>query len=293
MDELLLDAERRHGIRAADGLQIVGLGRLATRPFDPAMALLILPVGAAQDPGSGFDPPSLPGRSARGSDPVTLLRRLYPADHPVLGFGDESDTTLAEIDTIALPVLLPALEWQAAITSPHALPWLAARLRAADGCPWDREQDHRTLRRFLIEETYEVYDALEHGSTPQLAEELGDLLLQIVLHAQYGAEAGTFDLTDVYAGIMAKIVRRHPHVFGDIEAATTQDVVRNWESIKATERADAAGVAKPDDPDMPAAFAGLSRSLPSLAYADEMQQRAAGLGYDWPDLAGVIDKIEE
>jgi MazG family protein len=166
------------------------------------------------------------------------------------------------------------------------------RLRQPDGCPWDREQDHRTLKPFLLEETYEVYDALDGGATPELAEELGDLLLQIVLHAQYAAEAGVFDLSDVQRGITAKIISRHPHVFGDVQADTAAEVMRNWEQIKADERA-AGGDSRVPDPEMPAAFKGLSRSLPALAYADEMQGRAASLGYDWPDLEGVIDKIAE
>ena len=196
---------------------------------------------------------------------------------------------------------MPPLLGEANLASPHGLPWLAARLRAPDGCPWDREQDHLSLRKFLLEETYEVYDALEDGSTPALAEELGDLLLQIVLHAQYAAEAGVFDLTDVHRSIMAKIVRRHPHVFGDVVASSAGEVLRNWETIKAGERADAdrsrRGACRPREraarPGMPAAFAGLSRSLPALAYAQEMQERAASLGYDWPDVEGVIDKLEE
>ena len=107
----------------------------------------------------------------------------------------------------------------------------------AGGCPWDREQDHLSLRKFLLEETYEVYDALEAGSSPKLAEELGDLLLQIILHAQYAAEDGVFDMTDVHREVMAKIVRRHPHVFGDVVANSAADVIRNWEQIKAGERA--------------------------------------------------------
>ena len=135
-----------------------------------------------------------------------------------------------------------------------------------------------------------MYDALEGGSTPDLAEELGDLLLQIVLHAQYGAEAGVFDLADVYAAVTTKIIRRHPHVFADAEAHTAGDVLRNWEQIKAAERAAEGQAGMPTkkvrDASMPAAFAGLSKSLPALAYADEMQSRAAALGYDWPDLEG-------
>jgi MazG family protein len=170
-----------------------------------------------------------------------------------------------------------------------------ARLRAPGGCPWDREQDHASLRPFLLEEAYEVYDALEGGATPALAEELGDLWLQIVLHAQHAAEAGVFDLSDVERSIMTKIVRRHPHVFGDGAARTSAEVTRAWEDIKADERAatDRGGAAPTASPDMPAAFAGLSRSLPALMYANEMQERAAGLGYDWPDIEGVIDKVAE
>jgi tetrapyrrole methylase family protein/MazG family protein len=278
----------RHAVDLADGLQIVPLDRLAGRPFDPGMALLLLPPAA-----SGQTRTTLPGRHGHGDDPLALLRRLYPADHPVLGDGRAATvSTVALPDLVAGPHLLPALGDIANVASPYGLAWLVARLRQPDGCPWDREQDHLTLRPFLLEETYEVYDALEDGSTPGLAEELGDLLLQIVLHAQYGAEAGVFDLADVQRSVTAKIIRRHPHVFGDAVAETASDVMRNWEQLKAAERARHPRVAAAGE-DMPAAFAGLSRSLPALAYADEMQGRAASLGYDWPDVEGVIDKVAE
>jgi MazG family protein len=177
------------------------------------------------------------------------------------------------------------------------------RLRGPQGCPWDREQTLRTLRPYVLEETYEVLEAIDAGDPGEHCEELGDLLLQIVLHAQYAAEEGVFDLADVQRAITTKIIRRHPHVFGDVKAETADDVVRNWEQLKAAERdaqaaerdAQAAGAEATHLPsaDMPPAFAGLSRSLPALAYADEMQARAASLGYDWPDLEGVIDKIAE
>jgi tetrapyrrole methylase family protein/MazG family protein len=302
MQEILEEIERRHGSPIGDGLQIVGRDALLRRPVDPGMALLIVADGHAHEGRSTFDPVVLPGRDAHGADELALLRRLYPAHHPVLSVADAPDTTLAELEGSRIgrdSLLLPAVRPEEALASPHGLPWLVARLRAPDGCPWDREQDHRTLRKFLLEETYEVYDALERGSTPQLAEELGDLLLQVVLHAQYAAEAGVFDLADVHRSIMAKIVRRHPHVFGDVQADTAQQVIRNWEAIKATERAIGSRPAEGEepssavDPEMPAAFAGLSRALPALAYAHEMQERAAGLGYDWQDLEGVLDKIEE
>jgi tetrapyrrole methylase family protein/MazG family protein len=181
------------------------------------------------------------------------------------------------------------------------MPWIADRLRWPDGCPWDLEQTHQSLRKHLLEETYEVYDALERGATPALAEELGDLYLQIVLHAQLAAEAGVFDLADVQAALSRKVIRRHPHVFGDAVAETAADVLRQWERIKAVERADAAadaGGAGPDARDgaKPApkgALDGISGSLPALAASQEMQERAAAIGYDWPDIEGVLAKVAE
>lgn len=326
MNELL--AGLIHGIseryrwQPSDGLQVVTADALAQRPFDSGMPLLILPgrVGTTDADGAdeeAYPPAALPGRHGHGAAPVDLLRRLYPADHPVLDPAGSDDRSVSDLDggMLESPRFLPALSPQLWLAGPFGLPWLAARLRAPDGCPWDREQDHRSLLPFLLEETYELYDAVESGASDRIAEELGDLLLQVVLHAQYGAEAGAFDLSDVYRGIMSKIIRRHPHVFGDVKATTSQEVSRNWEAIKATERADAAaaraaapggdsagggntadgrkGSADPAGPDMPEAFAGLSRSLPALVYASEMQERAAAQGYDWPDLEGVIDKIAE
>jgi len=287
-DPVLAELLTRAGVDPADGLQVVALDRLAARAFDPGLALLLLP-------GSGGDDAILPGRHGHGADPVALMQHLYPPDHPVVSIANDMTVGTADAGILAAgPHLVPALTGVANVAGAFGLPWLVDRLRQPDGCPWDREQDHLTLRPFLLEETYEVYDALEGGSTSKLAEELGDLLLQIVLHAQYAAEAGVFDLADVQAAITSKIIRRHPHVFGDVQAHTAGEVMRNWEQLKAAERADTGAEARThDDPAMPAAFAGLSRSLPALAYADEMQGRAASLGYDWPDLEGVIDKIAE
>jgi tetrapyrrole methylase family protein/MazG family protein len=337
LEDALRDLERRLGVRPGDGLQVAGTTALARRPVDPGWPLLILgpsvpapadaPASAPADAPAparapaassparapaasspstaAFDPIVLPGRQAHGADPATILRALYPPDHPVVGLAGGRDTTVAEFGALAASTpgawYVPPLIGQANLASPHSLPWLVARLRAPDGCPWDREQTHQSLRRHLLEEAYEVYDALEAGSTAALADELGDLLLQVVLHAEYAAEAGVFDLTDVYRSIMAKIVRRHPHVFGDVEARTVGEVLRNWETIKAGERADRAATDEGTvgasgagaGAGMPEAFAGLSRSLPALAYAQEMQDRAASLGYDWPDVEGVLDKLEE
>jgi tetrapyrrole methylase family protein/MazG family protein len=285
MDELLNQVEARFGVTAADGLQLLSAHALVARPFDPGMALVIVP-------GKSEAATPIPGRAAHGASAAGMLRALYPADHqvhPMLGGQPATIGTITDSALAADAHFVPALDPLANSASPYALPWLVARLRAPDGCPWDREQDHMSLRKFLLEETYEVYDALEAGSTPQLAEELGDLLLQIVLHAQYGAEDGVFDMADVHRAVVAKIVRRHPHVFGDAVASTATEVLGNWEQIKAGEREGRAV----GDPDMPEAFAGLARSMPSLSYAQEMQERAALLGYDWPSLEGVLDKVKE
>jgi MazG family protein len=310
LDLILAELSDRTGAGPATGLSVVSVSGLLRRPVDPTMALVIIPddlVGPvppiAQEPPSPADPDApafhpelLPGRHGHGADPAELLRRLYPADQPVLGLAGSGDTTVGTVTTAELtsgPHALVAVPDLRSPATPWGLPWLVARLRAPGGCPWDREQDHASLRPFLLEEAYEVYDALEDGATPALAEELGDLWLQIVLHAQHAAEAGVFDLSDVERSIMTKIVRRHPHVFGDGAARTADDVTRAWQDIKADERAGADTSEHADSPEMPAAFGGLSRSLPALAYANEMQARAASLGYDWPDLEGVIDKVAE
>ncbi|CAN5517710.1 nucleoside triphosphate pyrophosphohydrolase [soil metagenome] len=149
------------------------------------------------------------------------------------------------------------------------------------------------MRKHLLEEAYEVYDALEDGATPALAGELGDLLLQVVLHAQLAAEAGVFDLADVQEAIATKIVRRHPHVFGEAEARTASDVNRQWERIKAQERESDARGAGDDGAAVKGALDGISGSLPALAASQEMQERAANVGYDWPSLDGVLDKVVE
>ncbi|MGH2457128.1 MAG: nucleoside triphosphate pyrophosphohydrolase, partial [Candidatus Limnocylindria bacterium] len=169
--------------------------------------------------------------------------------------------------------------------SPHGMAAISARLRAPDGCPWDRKQTHASLRPFVLEEAYETVDAIERGTSADLAEELGDLFLQVILHAQLAAEESSFDLTDVYRTLGAKIVRRHPHVFGELEVRDAAEVLRNWESIKATERTDAGAEASP--------FAGIARALPALAASREVQERASSLGWDWPSVDGVWEKVSE
>jgi len=165
---------------------------------------------------------------------------------------------------------------------------LQARLRANDGCPWDHEQTHQTLRTYLLEETYETLEALESGDDRKLASELGDLLLQIVFHAQIGAEEGRFDIGDVVESIHTKMVRRHPHVFGEAQAGTSQQVLKNWEQLKAEERKAANGTEKRSS-----LLDGLAHTLPAVLEANQLTRRAANIGFDWENLAGVLEKLAE
>jgi tetrapyrrole methylase family protein/MazG family protein len=291
LDALLAEARLRWGLDPADGLQVVAAERLVAFPIDPARPLLVVPLSVLVH-GAHVEPATRPvpgrhGPSAR--DPLALIRRLYPDDHGVGRLGLPAPTTVAALTAadLAGAIYLAPVEATLAFGSPWAMPAISDRLRQPDGCPWDREQTHQSLRSHLLEEAYEVYDALQAGATPALADELGDLLLQVVLHAQLAAEEGVFDLGDVEAALAAKIVRRHPHVFGDAEARTASDVNRQWERIKAAEREDA-GAAKTRG-----ALDGISGSLPALAASQEMQERAANLGYDWPSIDGVLEKVVE
>jgi tetrapyrrole methylase family protein/MazG family protein len=295
LDALLAEARLRWRLDPAAGLAVVVAERLVATPIEPSLPVLVVPATRMRVSLEGEAAPApLPGRHGpNGSDPLAVLHRLYPADHPVGRFGVAEGTTIGEltVSDLAAPVYLAPVEPVADTASPWGMPWISNRLRAPDGCPWDREQTHQSLRNHLLEEAYEVYDALENGATPELAGELGDMLLQVVLHAQLAAEAGVFDMTDVWAAIATKIVRRHPHVFGESEARTAADVNRQWERIKASERAAAADETGAEAPK--SALDGISRSLPALAASQEMQERAAHIGYDWPSIDGVLDKVHE
>jgi MazG family protein len=166
-----------------------------------------------------------------------------------------------------------------------------ARLRAPGGCPWDREQTHATLRTYLIEEAYEVLDAIEKGSPEDLAEELGDLLLQVLFHADLARETGAFDISDVITGIHDKMVRRHPHVFGTVKAETAGEVLKNWAQLKAKEKQ----ASKPGSPQAadPSALEGVPRNLPALLEAYQMTRRAAQVGFDWERVEGILEKLQE
>ncbi len=162
---------------------------------------------------------------------------------------------------------------------------IVAHLRAPDGCPWDREQTHNSLRTHLMEEAYETLEAIDSGEPASMREEFGDLLLQIVLNAQIASEAGQFNMSDVVKGIHHKIIHRHPHVFGDLEVKDVNGVLQNWERLKEKERG-----RKNEDKGL---LDGVPLSLPALTQAQEYQDRAARVGFDWPEIQGVLDKIRE
>ncbi len=272
------------GLDALDGLQV----------FDA------LEIAQAHYPAIDPDRPALLAqiynRSTANDVKLTLLNQ-YPPDHEVAllqAVGTEFEQVirlpLAEIDRrddIAhlTTLFVPALS---KVSSFISFQETIAHLRAPGGCPWDREQTHQSLRRYLLEETYEVLEALDADDPEALREELGDLLLQIVLHAQIAIESEEFRLTDVVAGIDAKIKRRHPHVFGEVNVAGVDEVMRNWETIKQSE-AKENGKAPSDS----SALDGIPRDLPALAAADAISRQAAKLGFDWRSIEGVFDKVAE
>jgi tetrapyrrole methylase family protein / MazG family protein len=159
---------------------------------------------------------------------------------------------------------------------------IIAKLRGPDGCPWDKEQTHQSLRENLLSESYEVLDALDSDQPEKLCEELGDLLLQVVLQAQIADDNGEFKIDDVVRGIAEKIIRRHPHIFGSGEAKDSKEVMQNWEALKKKERVEGASM-----------LASVPKAMPALAYALEISRRAVRVGFEWPDIEGVIDKVTE
>lgn len=159
---------------------------------------------------------------------------------------------------------------------------IIARLRAPDGCPWDKEQNHQTLRGNLLSESYEVMEALDKEEATALCEELGDLMLQIVLHAQISKDDKEFEIGDVIESINKKLIHRHPHIFGDVNVKDSKEVMQNWEALK-----------KKEKPHRKSVLEGVPKAMPALAYALEISRRAVRVGFEWQDLQGVIDKINE
>ncbi len=268
------------GLDGLDGLYVGDALDLAARhhpPFPPSARALVA---------------QLYSRALAADVKLTLMNQ-YPEEHPVrlvhaagtdaeeiedlpLHAIDRSEK-IAHLTTLYVPPLPGALEeFQETI----------AYLRAPEGCPWDREQTHSSIRGNLLEETYEALEALDREDPAHLAEELGDLLLQILLHAQIATEAGEFRMADVVAGVDAKIRRRHPHVFGEAKVNGVGDVLRNWEEIKAEER----GQEGKEDRGL---FGGVPLALPALEQAIDYQKRAARVGFDWPEIRGVRAKLDE
>ena len=161
-----------------------------------------------------------------------------------------------------------------------------ARLRAPEGCPWDREQTHATLKPYLLEEAYEALEAIDAADDDELCKELGDVLLQVVFHAQIAAEEGRFSIEEVGRAIVDKLIRRHPHVFGDVDVDGSDQVLRNWEQIKKQERQE-------QGDQTPSLLEGIPKQLPALMRAQRIQARVSRQGFDWDHIAGPLDKVEE
>lgn len=217
--------------------------------------------------------------------PVTVLHHLSLPDERVETVALYEIDRLPWVDHLTSLYIPPRSRRRGRYDIAH-LADVMARLRAPGGCVWDREQTHASLRRYLVEETYEVLEAIELGDRDKLCEELGDVLLQVVFHARLAEEAGAFTLQDVIDGVTAKMVRRHPHVFGDVTVENAAEVVTNWEAIKKQEKQE-------HGEERHSVLDGIPAGLPSLLRACKLSQRAARVGFDWPDVQGVWDKVQE
>jgi tetrapyrrole methylase family protein/MazG family protein len=227
------------------------------------------------------------------------LQRVYPAEHSIRlvhhpGLPDSrvESLSLAHLDRAGFAldhlthVVVPPISGYAPTGSSHGLRAIVARLRAPEiGCPWDLEQTHRSLIPYAIEEAYEVVDAIESDDVAGLADELGDLLLQVALHAEIADQQDEFEWNDVVRTLSEKLVRRHPHVFGEVQVSGASDVVRNWDQLKAAERA--------NHPPPSSVLEGVPASLPQLKRAAELARRAVKAGFDWPRREGTVAKVRE
>jgi tetrapyrrole methylase family protein / MazG family protein len=223
----------------------------------------------------------------------TVLLSVYPKEFDVhlVVAGRNKEEKLGEFagenfqgaDCLYLPSLGDG-------TSFESFAEIIAHLRAPDGCPWDKKQTHETLRTHLLEESYETLSAVDAGDTESMREEFGDLLLQIVLNAQIANEFNEFSITKVIKGVYDKIVRRHPHVFGDVQLDGVDGVLQNWEKLKEKERSDKG---EENGKKNGGILEGVPAALPALTQAQEYQDRAARVGFDWPEIEGVLDKVKE
>lgn len=214
----------------------------------------------------------------------SVLRAVYPKEHMLLSVtgGKKQEESVGSWSSSADSLFVPPLATGASF---EAFQEIVAHLRAPDGCPWDREQTHASLRTYLLEESYEALGAIDSGDTDAMREEFGDLLLQIMLNSQIANEAGDFNVNAVVKGIYDKIIRRHPHVFGEVQVDGVDGVLQNWEKLKEKERK--------DKKEKKGILGGVPAALPALTQAQEYQDRAARVGFDWPEIEGVLDKIRE
>ena len=219
----------------------------------------------------------------------SVLLTTYPKDHLVqwVSEGKRKDERLGEMsgESFGKDACLFVPAWDEG-TSFESFVEIVAHLRAPDGCPWDREQTHESLRKHLLEEAYEAILAIDLGNFIDMREEFGDLLLQIVLQSQIANEEGQFNVNQIVQGISSKLVRRHPHVFGDLQLDGVDGVLANWEKLKEVERKDSGQ-------DEKGLLDGVPMILPALSQSQEYQDRAARVGFDWPEINGVLDKVAE
>ncbi|HEY1016249.1 MAG TPA: nucleoside triphosphate pyrophosphohydrolase [Herpetosiphonaceae bacterium] len=294
-----------HGLQLVDALDLVPPAPRAAEGADRAWSELH-GAGPYVAPLSPF--PLQPARPALlcqvysapiASEAKLSLLERYPAQHPVTivtsaGMADErvAEVPLHELDhqqgfDHLTCVYVPALPIHEDVRGFDAVQWVMEKLAGPFGCPWDREQTHKTLQPFLLEEAHEVLEALNQEDYDAVSEELGDVLLQVVFHAELGRQAGLFDMGDIHAALTNKLIRRHPHIFGDLPVSGSGEVLRNWEAIKAAERAEKGKT------DRPSVLDGIPASLPALPTAQTLGRKAAKVGFDWPEVAGVWDKIAE
>ncbi len=295
---ILRDAlDRGIPVRIVDGLSFVEpvLAALGTDAMEGLQLADALDVATQHSPLLDPDRPALLGQVYSrqvASDVKLTLLNVYPPEHTVTLIGSAGtpqqalraiplyDLDREQVDHLTA-LYIPPLPQPG---SPISFQELIAHLRGPMGCPWDREQTHQSLRPHLLEETYEVLAALDRNDMEDLKEELGDLLLQIVLHAQIATECEEFTLPDVIGHITQKLRRRHPHVFGEVTVESTGEILRNWEEIKRAEK----GAQRASS-----TFQGVSSALPALARAQAIGERGGRIGFDWPDLEAVWRQVKE
>jgi len=293
---------RLEGLRLhiVDGLSFLEptFSALGLDPYPNLTLFDALTLGQAHVPAFAPDAPVLIAQIYSrlvASEVKSTLTAIYPDTHPVklvhnAGTKDQmiEELALYEIDRSEHIGLLTALYVPSlgVGTSLEAFQEIVAHLRAPNGCPWDKEQTHESLRKHLLEESYEAIGAIDSGDFASMREEFGDLLLQIMLNSQIASEEGEFTFNDVVKGIYNKIIRRHPHVFGDVKVNGVEGVLTNWEKLKEKER-------KGEGKTTKGLLDGVPAILPALSQAQEYQDRAARVGFDWPEIDGVLEKVAE